>query len=74
MREDFETGFKELLEQEICIGNSLLYIWYAVFLESKGRLNDANMIYELGLLRYLYLPLMGILLNTCMIMLVPYIF
>ncbi|XP_022930700.1 mitotic checkpoint serine/threonine-protein kinase BUB1 [Cucurbita moschata] len=51
MREDFETGFKELLEQEICIGNSLLYIWYAVFLESKGRLNDANMIYELGLLR-----------------------
>ncbi|XP_038888859.1 mitotic checkpoint serine/threonine-protein kinase BUB1 isoform X3 [Benincasa hispida] len=51
MREDFETGFKELLEQEICIGHSLLYIWLAVFLESKGRLNDANIVYELGLMR-----------------------
>lgn len=57
MREDFETGFKELLEQEICVGNSLLYIWLAVFLESKGRLNDANIVYELGLMRYPYLSL-----------------
>lgn len=57
MREDFETGFKELLEQEICISNSLLYIWLAAFLESKGRLNDANIVYELGLMRYSYLSL-----------------
>ncbi|KAG6722637.1 hypothetical protein I3843_03G172900 [Carya illinoinensis] len=49
--EDFESVFREMTESEICLGHSLLYVWYASFLESKGKLHDAHMVYQSGFLR-----------------------
>lgn len=49
--EDFESVFREITESEICLGHSLLYVWYASFLESKGKLHDAHMVYQSGFLR-----------------------
>ncbi|KAH0983378.1 hypothetical protein GBA52_010555 [Prunus armeniaca] len=49
--EDFESGFQIMWESKICVGNSLLYIWYASFLESKGKLYDASMVYQMGISR-----------------------
>ncbi|KAM1225954.1 hypothetical protein PS2_044151 [Malus domestica] len=37
--EDFESVFLEMLHGEICVGHSLLYIWYATFLEAKEKLD-----------------------------------
>ncbi|KAK0590744.1 hypothetical protein LWI29_031169 [Acer saccharum] len=36
---------------EICIGHSLLYQWYALFLEAKGKWQDAHMVYQIGISR-----------------------
>ncbi|KAL6138005.1 hypothetical protein ACLB2K_063293 [Fragaria x ananassa] len=47
--EDYETVFLEMLDRKICIGQSLLYVWYASFLESKGKLYDAQMVYHIGI-------------------------
>jgi hypothetical protein len=52
---DFERVFREMVESEICIGNSLLYVCYASILESKGKLHDAHMVYQSGVLRSLFL-------------------
>ncbi|PQM34764.1 mitotic checkpoint serine/threonine-protein kinase BUB1 isoform X1 [Prunus yedoensis var. nudiflora] len=49
--EDFESVFQKMWESKICVGNSLLYVWYASFLESKGKLCDATMVYQMGILR-----------------------
>ncbi|GMN53837.1 hypothetical protein TIFTF001_022970 [Ficus carica] len=49
--EDFDRIFTEILEKKICVGHSLLYVWYATFLESKGKLYDAQMVYQMGILR-----------------------
>ncbi|XP_062020062.1 mitotic checkpoint serine/threonine-protein kinase BUB1 [Rosa rugosa] len=49
--EDFEGLFMEMLDRKICIGQSLLYVWYASFLESKGKLYDAHMVYQMGISR-----------------------
>ncbi|KAK9000883.1 hypothetical protein V6N11_081365 [Hibiscus sabdariffa] len=38
-------------ENEICIGNSLLYEWYAYFLEAKGKWKEAHIIYHMGISR-----------------------
>ncbi|XP_031255387.1 mitotic checkpoint serine/threonine-protein kinase BUB1-like isoform X1 [Pistacia vera] len=48
---DFEKVFKEMEETEICIGHSLLYQWYAFFLEAKGLWQDAHMVYQTGISR-----------------------
>lgn len=48
---DFDRIFPEMLEKKICVGHSLLYVWYATFLESKGKLYDAQMVYQMGILR-----------------------
>ncbi|KAM1248567.1 hypothetical protein ACFX2I_044567 [Malus domestica] len=37
--EDFESVFLEMLHREICVGHSLLYVWYATFLEAKEKLD-----------------------------------
>ncbi|VVA28476.1 PREDICTED: mitotic [Prunus dulcis] len=49
--EDFESVFQKMWESKICVGNSLLYVWYASFLESKGKLYDASMVYQMGISR-----------------------
>ncbi|CAL9012498.1 unnamed protein product [Prunus brigantina] len=49
--EDFESVFQNMCQSKICAGNSLLYVWYASFLESKGKLYDASMVYQMGISR-----------------------
>ncbi|KAM1717968.1 hypothetical protein ACFX11_025738 [Malus domestica] len=49
--EDFESVFLEMLHREICVGHSLLYVWYAIFLEAKEKLYDAHMVYQMGISR-----------------------
>ncbi|XP_034211616.1 mitotic checkpoint serine/threonine-protein kinase BUB1 isoform X4 [Prunus dulcis] len=49
--EDFGSVFQKMWESKICVGNALLYIWYASFLESKGKLYDASMVYQMGISR-----------------------
>ncbi|GLT26028.1 hypothetical protein SLA2020_011190 [Shorea laevis] len=49
--EDFERVFREMEENEICVGHNLLYEWYAYFLEAKGRWKEANMVYQTGISR-----------------------
>ncbi|XP_008229738.1 PREDICTED: mitotic checkpoint serine/threonine-protein kinase BUB1 [Prunus mume] len=49
--EDFGSVFQKMCESKICVGNALLYIWYASFLESKGKLYDASMVYQMGISR-----------------------
>ncbi|KAJ4729775.1 mitotic checkpoint serine/threonine-protein kinase BUB1-like [Melia azedarach] len=48
---DFEKVFREMEEIEICIGHSLLYQWYALFLEAKGKWEDAHLVYQIGISR-----------------------
>ncbi|XP_057777342.1 mitotic checkpoint serine/threonine-protein kinase BUB1-like isoform X2 [Salvia miltiorrhiza] len=48
---DYERVFKEIEEHRICIRKALLYESFALFLEAKGRLIDACMIYHLGISR-----------------------
>ncbi|KAK6151747.1 hypothetical protein DH2020_014382 [Rehmannia glutinosa] len=48
---DYESVFKEMEEHRICIHKALLYESFALFLEAKGRLIDACMIYHLGISR-----------------------
>ncbi|KAK2651157.1 hypothetical protein Ddye_018668 [Dipteronia dyeriana] len=48
---DFEKVFREMEKIEICIGHSLLYQWYALFLEAKGKWQDAHMVYQIGISR-----------------------
>ncbi|KAK4438662.1 Mitotic checkpoint serine/threonine-protein kinase BUB1 [Sesamum alatum] len=48
---DYERVFKEMEEHRICIHKALLYESFALFLEAKGRLIDACMIYHLGISR-----------------------
>ncbi|ONI17130.1 hypothetical protein PRUPE_3G139700 [Prunus persica] len=49
--EDFESVFQKMWESKICVGNYLLYVWYESFLESKGKLYDASMVYQMGISR-----------------------
>ncbi|KAL6529595.1 protein kinase [Orobanche gracilis] len=48
---DYESVFKEMVEHRICIQKALLYETFALFLEAKGRLTDAYMMYHLGISR-----------------------
>ncbi|KAL0885555.1 hypothetical protein Bca101_009538 [Brassica carinata] len=48
---DFERVYKEVEENEICKGHSLLYEWYATFLELKGLWTRAHLVYQTGLSR-----------------------
>ncbi|XVF66805.1 hypothetical protein PTKIN_Ptkin10aG0067200 [Pterospermum kingtungense] len=48
---DFESVFREMEENEICVGRSLLYEWYAYFLEAKGKWKEAHMAYQIGISR-----------------------
>ncbi|MBA0573245.1 hypothetical protein Golob_000528 [Gossypium lobatum] len=48
---DYENIFREMEENEICIGHSLLYEWYAYFLEAKGKWKEAHIIYHIGISR-----------------------
>ncbi|KAL5573543.1 hypothetical protein UlMin_023140 [Ulmus minor] len=49
--EEFGRIFSDMLERKICIGHAQLYVWYASFLEAKGKLYDAQMVYQMGILR-----------------------
>lgn len=62
---DFERVFREMVESEICIGNSLLYVCYASILESKGKLHDAHMVYQSGVLRSLSLSPSPVCVSIC---------
>uniref|UniRef100_M1D6A6 ATP binding / protein kinase/ protein serine/threonine kinase n=2 Tax=Solanum tuberosum TaxID=4113 RepID=M1D6A6_SOLTU len=46
-----ESIYREIEQNKICLFNSLLYETYALFLEAKGRLIDAFLIYHLGISR-----------------------
>ncbi|KAL0001972.1 hypothetical protein SO802_015753 [Lithocarpus litseifolius] len=48
---DFESVFREMVESEICIDHSMLYVCYASFLELKQKLHDAHLVYQYGMLR-----------------------
>uniref|UniRef100_A0A2N9GGX0 Protein kinase domain-containing protein n=1 Tax=Fagus sylvatica TaxID=28930 RepID=A0A2N9GGX0_FAGSY len=48
---DFESVFREMVESEICIGHSILYVCYASFLELKQKLHDAHLVYKSGISR-----------------------
>lgn len=50
---DHESIYREIEQNKICLFNSLLYETYALFLEAKGRLIDAFLIYHLGISRLL---------------------
>lgn len=50
---DFESVFREMVESEICIDHSMLYVCYASFLELKQKLHDAHLVYQFGMLRSL---------------------
>ena len=50
---DFESVFREMVESEICIGHSILYVCYASFLELKQKLHDAHFVYKSGISRSL---------------------
>ncbi|KAK6919095.1 Mad3/Bub1 homology region 1, partial [Dillenia turbinata] len=49
--QDFDTVYREIEESQICVNNALLYEGLATFLEAKGQLIDALMIYRLGISR-----------------------
>lgn len=53
---DFESVFTDMVKREICVGHSLLYVCYASFLESKGKLYDAHIVYQSAISRSLSLP------------------
>ena len=66
--EDFESVFKEMLDSNICVNHSSLYVWSAYFFESKGKFHDAHKVYELGILRLvlgLFLSIAGIAFFFC---------
>ncbi|KAM6548909.1 hypothetical protein CsatB_020585 [Cannabis sativa] len=48
---DYASIFTEMLEKKICVGQSLLYVWYASYIESKGKLYEAQMVYQMGIMR-----------------------
>ncbi|KAG8386863.1 hypothetical protein BUALT_Bualt03G0193200 [Buddleja alternifolia] len=48
---DYERVFREMEDHRICIHKALLYESFALFLEVKGRLIDACVIYQLGISR-----------------------
>lgn len=50
---DYERVFKEMEEHRICVRKALLYESFALFLEAKGKLIDACMIYHLGISRFI---------------------
>lgn len=52
---DYESIFKEMQQNKICVYNAFLYEMYALFLETKGRLIDAFLVFHLGISRSLYL-------------------
>lgn len=54
---DFESVFREIEKNKICLSNCYLYEWYALFLEAKGKLTDAYFIYHLGISRFVLINL-----------------
>ncbi|KAF9590845.1 hypothetical protein IFM89_038717 [Coptis chinensis] len=49
--QDFETVFKMMEGGKICVLFAFLYISYAVFLEAKGKLVEADGVYRMGISR-----------------------
>jgi len=49
---EFERVFTEMEQSKICAYNSFFYQNYALFLEAKGKLIDAFMVYQLGISRF----------------------
>ncbi|KAG5545256.1 hypothetical protein RHGRI_017650 [Rhododendron griersonianum] len=48
---DFESVFREMEQNQMCVNNSMLYESYALFLEAKGKLTDALVVYQFGISR-----------------------
>ncbi|KAF8413853.1 hypothetical protein HHK36_001847 [Tetracentron sinense] len=49
--QDFDSVFRVMDENKICLTHSSLYESYALFLESKGKLLDAVSVYRMGISR-----------------------
>ncbi|KAK9152813.1 hypothetical protein Sjap_000293 [Stephania japonica] len=49
--QDFRTVFAIMQEEKICVSFGLLYISYALFLEVKGKLVEADGVYQMGVSR-----------------------
>lgn len=49
--EEHENIYGEMEKNKICAGHSSVYEWYALFLEAKGKLLDAHLIYQTGISR-----------------------
>lgn len=47
----YESIFREMMQNKICLHNAMLYETYALFLEAKGRLIDAFLVFHLGISR-----------------------
>ena len=62
---DFESVFREMVESEICIDHSVLYVCYASFLELKQKLHDAHLVYQYGMLRSLSFSLPNLFVSVC---------
>lgn len=52
---DYDSVFREMLQNKICLSNCMLYEKYALLLEAKCRLIDAFMVYHLGISRFAFL-------------------
>lgn len=65
---DFESVFREMVESEICIDHSMLYVCYASFLELKQKLHDAHLVYQYGMLRSLSFSLPNLFVSLSQIL------
>lgn len=47
----YESIFREMMQNKICIDNAMFYETFSLFLEAKGRLIDAFQVFHIGILR-----------------------
>ncbi|KAI3765438.1 hypothetical protein L2E82_15471 [Cichorium intybus] len=48
---DYNAVFREIEQLKICLDKALLYESYALFLEAKGMMNEAHLVYQSGISR-----------------------
>ncbi|KAJ9562918.1 hypothetical protein OSB04_008078 [Centaurea solstitialis] len=48
---DFKAVFREIEKLKICLDKSMLYESYALLLEAKGMMDEAHLVYQLGISR-----------------------
>lgn len=50
---NYEAVFREIEQLKICLDKALLYESYALFLEAKGMMKEAHLVYQSGISRSL---------------------